>query len=253
MTVLVVDVGNTALKWATVEEPNKPQTFVHQGHDHVPDALQQAWLNLKPTRVVGCMVSSENLALALTKLFNKHQITWEWLHSEREFTGPFKMRNCYDNYQQLGSDRWHAAIGAASLYPNQALLVVHMGTATTIDTVLPSDQGLDFLGGRILPGPTMMFDSLLRRTRCRPGGVGVYKDTPLNTADAISTGIVEAHLGVIDRAARVVQQRGFTPQIVFAGGAAPMLAPYIVEAYPSAVLQHNLVLRGLALRSKEES
>ena len=249
MTVLVVDVGNTALKWATVDEPDKPHTFVHQGSDCVPDSLLHAWLNLKPTRVVGCMVSSENLALALTKLFNKHHITWDWLHSEREFNGKFKLHNCYDNYQQLGTDRWHAAIGAASLYPNRALLVVHMGTATTVDSVIPTDNGLDFVGGRILPGPTMMFDSLLRRTRCRPGGVGVYKDTPQNTADAISTGIIEAHLGVIDRAASVLERQGFAPQILFAGGAAPMLAPYLIQSYPTAVLQHNLVLRGLALRS----
>lgn len=250
MTVLVVDVGNTALKWATVDEPDKPHTFVHQGSDCVPDSLLHAWLNLKPTRVVGCMVSSENLALALTKLFNKHRITWDWLHSEREFNGDFKLRNCYDNYQQLGTDRWHAAIGAASLYPNRALLVIHMGTATTVDSVIPTQNGLEFLGGRILPGPTMMFDSLLRRTRCRPGGVGVYKELPQNTADAISTGIVEAHLGVIDRAAKVLEERGGKPQILFAGGAAPMLAPYLLQSYPTAVLQHNLVLRGLALRSR---
>lgn len=250
MTVLLVDLGNTALKWATSDDPENPHTFVHQGSDIVPDKLQQSWLALKPTRVVGCTVSSENLALSLTRLFNKHRIGWDWLHSERRFEGGFTLSNHYDNYQQLGSDRWHAAIGAASLYPNQATLVVHMGTATTIDTIAPESDGtMSFMGGRIIPGPTMMFEALLNKTRCRPGGVGCRKDFPCNTADAISTGILEAHLGVIDRALRALKNRCGDAHIIFAGGAAPLLAPYVQQEYPDAELRHNLVLRGLACRA----
>ena len=63
MTVLLIDLGNTALKWATLDSPDEPHTYVHGGSDTVPDSLLEVWLRLKPSRVVGCMVSSETLAL----------------------------------------------------------------------------------------------------------------------------------------------------------------------------------------------
>ncbi len=250
MTNLLIDLGNTALKWTVSSFPDDPSTFIHQGRDRLAESLLDQWLAIKPSRVVGCMVSSENLALSMIKFFNQHRIPWEWLHSEKRFDGSFHLINQYDDYAQLGSDRWHAAIGAASLVHDKAVLVIHMGTATTVDTVLPEGENLLFKGGRILPGPSMMFDSLLKGTRCRPGHIGLESEFPTNTADAISTGILEAHLGVIDRAVGAVEKAGFhNPKIFFAGGAAPLLAPYIKREYPQAVQQHNLVLRGLALRA----
>ena len=129
MTALLLDLGNTALKWATSDKPEEPHAYVHCGNDVVPDELLHKWLNLKPERVVGCMVSSEKFAFNITRFFNAHGIKWDWLHSERIFQGRgFSVVNKYDNYEQLGSDRWHAVIGAASLYPNRPILVVHIGT-----------------------------------------------------------------------------------------------------------------------------
>lgn len=252
MTVLLIDLGNTALKWATAETVDDPRTYVHGGHDVLPEELIQEWLRFKPCQVVGCMVSSETLALTLTRFFNQYGIHWEWLRSEKVFNGSFKLVNTYEDYQQLGSDRWHAAIGATSLFPGEALLVSQMGTATTLDTVLPIKDGSEFFGGRILAGPAMMIDSLTQNTRCRLNGIGVKKDFPLNTADAITTGIVEAHLGMIDRAMRAVKKKGFSPRLLLAGGAAPLLSPYIKDEYPQAILKHNLVLHGLAQRAKIE-
>lgn len=178
VTVLLLDLGNTALKWTTLDKPEEPQTYVHGGHGTPPDELLRTWSALKPTRVVGCMVSSEMLALSLTKFFNAHGIPWEWLHSEPVFRGNFELTNGYENCRQLGSDRWFAAIGAASLYPGLSLLVVHMGTATTVDSVVSENGRLVFCGGRILPGPAMMYESLVKGTRCRPNGIGAVEPFP---------------------------------------------------------------------------
>ena len=251
MTVILVDLGNTALKWATSDDPEQPHTFVHCGSNTLPEGLIEEWFSLRPSRMVGCMVSSEPLALSMARIFNRANIKWDWLHSEPMFDGEdFRLYNRYENTAQLGSDRWYAAIGAASLYKNQAVIVVHMGTATTVDTVLPCADGQEFVGGMILPGPAMMYKSLVKNTHCRQDGVGKRCDFPNNTRDAISNGILEAHLGVIERACHMVHARGFTPNIVFAGGAAPILAPYITEQHPQAVRKHNLVLRGLSLCAK---
>lgn len=250
MTVLLVDLGNTALKWATSDAPEEPHTCVHAGSSIASNDLLNEWRDLKPSRILGCMVSSEALALSLTKFFNLHQINWEWLQSEKIFNGPFRLKNLYDNYRQLGSDRWHAAIGAVSLFPNQALLIAQIGTATTIDTVLPGKDEMEFFGGRILAGPSLMISALTGATRCRYNRIGKRENFPLNTEEAISTGIIEAHLGVFEHARQYVRKKGFEPKIVFAGGAAPLLAPYIVEEFPEAVQKHNLVLHGLSLRAK---
>ena len=43
---------------------------------------------------------------------------------------------------------------------------------------------------------------------------------------------------------------GGKTRIVMAGGAAPLLAPHVTRAFPGAMLKHNLVLNGLALRVK---
>ena len=113
VTVLLLDLGNTALKWTTLDKPEEPQTYVHGGHGTPPDELLRTWSALKPTRVVGCMVSSEMLALSLTKFFNAHGIPWEWLHSEPVFRGNFELTNGYENCRQLGSDRWFAGTASA--------------------------------------------------------------------------------------------------------------------------------------------
>ncbi len=252
MTALLLDLGNTALKWATSDKPEEPHAYVHCGNDVVPDELLHKWLNLKPERVVGCMVSSEKFAFNITRFFNSHGIKWDWLHSDRIFEGKsLTVVNKYDNYEQLGSDRWHAVIGAASLYPGQPILVVHIGTATTADVVVPEgDRTQAFIGGRILPGPSMMTEALLTKTRCRPGRIGVRSDFPSNTADAIATAVLEAHLGIVDRSLACMCRMGYKePKLLFAGGAAPLFAPYIMQEYPQAVIKHNLVLRGLAMRA----
>ena len=128
---------------------------------------------------------------------------------------------------------------------------MHIGTATTADVVIPEDDKTQaFIGGRILPGPSMMTEALLTKTRCRPGRIGVRSDFPTNTADAITTAVLEAHLGIVDRSLASLRKMGFDdPCLLFAGGAAPLFAPYIMQEYPQAVIKHNLVLRGLAMRA----
>lgn len=65
----------------------------------------------------------------------------------------------------LGADRVAAAVGAASLYPGERLLVVDAGTAVTYDAV--SEDG-HFLGGNIAPGMNMRLEALHRFTARLP-------------------------------------------------------------------------------------
>lgn len=211
------------------------------------------WLSMQPTKMVGCMVSDEKLALHISNFFNRYHIEWEWLRSQPCYEGEFVLRNRYDNVGQLGSDRWHAAIGAVRLFPERTLVVAQMGTATTVDIVRKTETGYDFLGGRILAGSSMMFRMLTESTRCRPVGIGTWKEHPSNTTDAMTTGVIEAHLGVIAGAYRQAERCcGDEPLLVLSGGAAPLLSPFVKEVYPKAVQKHNLVLHGLAARTNQQ-
>ena len=39
---LLIDLGNTALKWATSDNPESPHTLVHVGSHHFSEKLLQA-------------------------------------------------------------------------------------------------------------------------------------------------------------------------------------------------------------------
>ena len=136
--------------------------------------------------------------------------------------------------------------------PNRPLLVVHVGTATTVDCVFPKGEAMVFAGGRIAPGVVLMRDSLVTGTATLPKADGEYEDFPTDTMTGIVTGIVDSQLGLIERGMRVMQQHGFEPTLVLAGGAVSRFAPYLQKEFPNSIIKHNLVLRGLALRANGE-
>ena len=107
-----------------------------------------------------------------------------------------------------------------------------------------------FAGGRIAPGMVLMRDSLVTGTATLPKADGEYADFPTDTMTGIVSGIIDSQLGLIERGMRVMQQHGFKPHLVLAGGAVSRFAPYLQKEFPNSIIKHNLVLRGLALRSE---
>lgn len=249
---LLIDLGNTALKWATSDNPESPHTLVHGGSHHFSEKLLQALKDQSINHVYGCSVASRDLTLSVTRLLASQGVKVTWLKAQSRFDGQFSLVNSYKTAVQLGSDRWHAAIGAVSFLPGQALLVVHFGTASTVDCVFPQGNQMVFAGGRIAPGMVLMRDSLVTGTATLPKADGDYADFPTDTMTGIVTGIIDSQLGLIERGMRVMQQHGFEPNLVLAGGAVSRFAPYLQKEFPNSIIKHNLVLRGLALRSESE-
>ena len=139
---------------------------------------------------------------------------------------------------QLGSDRWAALIAAWDL-ARRACMVVNCGTAITIDTL--SGQG-EFRGGLILPGPDLMQRSLAGATNQLRPGQGKYAAFPLNTADALLSGAIQACCGAIERQYALLDDD--SAPVVLSGGAAGMLQEHIKLPLQAV---DNLVLRGLLL------
>jgi type III pantothenate kinase len=126
------------------------------------------------------------------------------------------------------------------------LVLATFGTATTIDTLNPSNH---FEGGLILPGPALMRQSLAQGTANLPLASGAGTDYPRQTLQAISTGVVAAQAGAVHRQCLTTQERfGVAPVLCVSGGGWPE-----VEQELRRLLGHlqievlaNPVLDGLA-------
>jgi type III pantothenate kinase len=236
MNLLLIDAGNTRIKWA-IAVPGAAlgawtllDAVSHAGLDGAAAAWRRAGVARAIVSNVAGTAVRERIAQALPA-----GIALEWFASTTERAG---LLNGYRNPGQLGCDRFAAAIGARALAPGQDVIVATCGTATTVDAVTKDGR---FIGGMILPGLALMAGSLARNTaqlpQVSPGAAPppVFGD---NTDDAIVSGLLSAQAGAIERACAA---HGATACIV-SGGAAPHIAP--VLKFPHRVVD-NIVLVGL--------
>ena len=239
--LLLIDAGNTRIKWALAEPGAPLGTWVDSGavtHAEL-NYLPACWQHRVVTRAVVANVAGPKLRDQLQLMLPTTTI--DWFASLPQLDG---MRNGYRNPGQLGSDRFAAALGARALAPGQDLIVATCGTATTIDAVSADGR---FLGGMILPGLGLMAAALARNTAQLPL-VG-HEVTGLtagqapagfadNTDDAIIAGCLSAQAGAIERAC-ALHRAGVC---IISGGAAPFIAPVLTAAHR---MVDNIVLIGL--------
>jgi type III pantothenate kinase len=150
----------------------------------------------------------------------------DWLQVLRASESRAGVRNGYHTPTQLGSDRWASLIGAHAAWPGEHLLIVTLGTATTVEA-LRADG--DYLGGLIAPGPALMLQSLAQGTAQLPtldatmssGGQAFAR----STSDAILRGCAAAQAGLVERShAQLQAQLGAPVRCVLSGGARQALA-----------------------------
>lgn len=233
---LLIDAGNTRIKWAFV----KGDEWLRSGALPVEQASELAQhLNdiSQIQRIWVSNVAGENVAQKIRALGS---CPVNFITAREAQCG---VRNNYIDVAQLGSDRW-AALIAAWHFLGQACLVVNCGTATTVDAL--SNQG-EFMGGLILPGVAMMQRSLVAGTAQLKTGPGEYTAFPLNTADAIFSGAIQASCGAIQRQHDLLKNDAAL--ILLSGGASAMLQPYL-NSLPIRE-SDNLVLQGLWLIARE--
>jgi type III pantothenate kinase len=242
MSVLLVDAGNTRIKWAIWN----PETAVGQwiaagdGSTADPQSLARALAgHAGITSALYCSVAGD-----ATNAVIESTVGAAGIGSLRRFRSTARIGpviNDYERPEQLGADRLAAALGAWHRVGRDAV-VVGAGTATTIDIVRAAGGSeARFLGGVILPGVDLMIASLARNTAGLPMASGSLRTIPGNTDDAIVSGCLQAQLGAIDR-----MRAALDPQApcVLAGGAAPRLLPHLER---SILHVPALVLEGLAV------
>jgi type III pantothenate kinase len=243
--ILLIDVGNSRLKWAWARGAalGDQISIAHGGE------VGSRWLELvagdgaRPERILIANVAGAGMAEALrTQLRGLFGVEPEFASVSAAAAG---VTCAYRDPTSLGVDRWLAVIGAWSR-ARQACCVIDSGTATTVDAV---DHSGVHLGGLILPGLDLMEDTLLKRTSdiARAAGVAVRAEARLfadNTAAAVRNGAAFATAALAERAAGELQRRlGREPVIYLTGGNATRIAPCVMRAHE---IVPDLVLHGLA-------
>lgn len=243
--LLLVDAGNTRLKW-NIMSPDTGELCNSTQSYQWPEIKAPAFFNEKwrhNADITGVMVSNvvgPKFAKAL-----KDWVLANWLITA-EFVvttkSVFGVTCGYTNPSQLGVDRWVSMLAAKALLPNGAVCVIDCGTAVTIDTI--SAQG-KHMGGLIAPGLDIMRDGLIKNIK----GMSAHSMKPKvslfgkDTQSGVDSGSVYAVVATIDRIADEIRKRiPSRVKFILTGGTASLIKPLLRGKY-----QHepDLVLLGL--------
>ena len=246
MKALLLDVGNTRIKWGVLSDGGISRT----GHIS-QDKVRETGLSVLTTRlphdvdlVFASNVAGTTFATRLSGVIGMHcECDVHFAKSEREACG---VRNAYRQPRRMGVDRWVAMIGAWAEF-GSSVIVVDAGTAVTIDAL--DDDG-QHLGGQIFPGVALMAGALAAetndlsapraRTPAATTGLDIFGDS---TVRAIQQGTWNAVVGAVDRAITTLRSNAYEPLVVLTGGdASRMLTALGTEP----LHRPNLVLQGLA-------
>ncbi|MDG6777081.1 type III pantothenate kinase [Thiomicrorhabdus sp. zzn3] len=197
MTELFIDVGNTRVKFAIVEQGEyeymggftlafKPSTenFLEIFSRIECDKVNQVYVSsVASFEREHMLVEAVNECWAVFPIFLKSQASC------------CNLTNGYENPFQLGVDRWMAMI-ALHAKTTKPFIVVDAGSAITLDVVHNSSH----LGGFIAPGLTMMRNSLAQKSdklniECQKMGESLLADSPDNEEPLLARNTTEGVCG----------------------------------------------------------
>ncbi|MGH7072375.1 MAG: type III pantothenate kinase [Acetobacteraceae bacterium] len=247
MRVLLVDIGNSRIKWAWLTDGRlgKAQAAEYSGWkagDFVRRVIGSRG-NIERILVANVAADAVSDALAAgARLAGAPEP--ERVTTRRHACG---VTIGYFDPWRLGVDRMLAMIAAHRRFARRPVCAVAVGTAMTIDLVGPDGR---HWGGAIIPAPPLMVASLLDSTngiRRRAQGGASGKGRALfghSTRAAVEQGARYAAAAAVDRAVREAKELvGRTPQLVLTGGGAPGIRPLIRS---TSVLVPDLAVEGLA-------
>jgi type III pantothenate kinase len=233
---LLVDIGNTAIKWAVLKSDQiTPQQSQLYKHDNFKTILTTIWLQIDvPIESVWISnVAGPNMEQWITK-------NWQCqIHFIRSTDKECGVINAYHNPEQLGVDRWLALIAAYDLFKFKSICIVDCGTAITIDVLSANGK---HQGGLIIPGINTMQESLLNNTyalkQLNVELASENKNILLahDTHRGIKLGSLYAAIGLIEYVINNLEPI----KLIITGGDAPVLMSVLKRPYkyiPDLVLQ----------------
>jgi len=240
---LLIDIGNTNLKWTVGESGSLDVMRIARHHGGLPINLHAAWEQLPPPeQILVSNVGSAEMAGVVGRACRSY---WD---REPLFATPepnaYGVTIAYEQPERLGVDRWLALI-AAHRTCHGPVLVIDAGTAITYDLLLGDGS---HLGGLIMAGIELMRTGLMAGTRIpRAEPEELAEPWAADTGTAIAVGSIQAPAALAERLfGRLADRAGRIPVCILAGGDAERLIPAL-----DLPVQHrpDLVLQGLALLS----
>jgi type III pantothenate kinase len=147
------------------------------------------------------------------------------------------------NPNEVGADRIANAIGAIAAFPEKDLIVVDMGTATTLCAIT---KDRSYLGGAILPGLRLCMEALKNNT-AKLMAVDIEIPSAYmgrTTRESIQSGLYYGHLGALKEIILGFKKEifhGAAVKVIGTGG----LAQLYEESGLFDMLISDLVLQGL--------
>ncbi|MDO9168473.1 MAG: type III pantothenate kinase [Methylobacter sp.] len=233
---LLIDMGNTRLKWAVTTA----------GHIMTGSPLVNSRINrneliklwqgrYRPRRVVVSCVSANQLLELVQSIARELWLDVDIILVKSQAQA-FGVINAYEQPEKLGVDRWLALVAAWQQY-HRPVCIVDCGTAITVDLI---DGDGRHRGGLISPGLTLMKKSLGLGTDALPFSESNYVfGLSNNTEAAIYSGTLAAAVGLIKL---VLAKQPSNIQLILTGGDGEFIAGQLnVES----IVDPDLVLRGL--------
>ena len=235
MKNLWLDIGNTRLKYWITENH---QVIEHDAELHLQSpadlllGLIQHFksLDLQQAGVSSVQDKKNNERIQKILKFLNVPVTFAKVHAE--YAG---LRCAYEDTSKFGIDRWLQMLAVVN-NPEQKYCVISCGTALTIDLT----DGLQHLGGYILPNLYLQRDSLIQNTKGIkiPDAIFDELSPGRNTIDAVHHGIL---LSLVSTIEKVLQK--YPSQLILTGGDASLFAKYLAQYQP--VIEPDLLLKGL--------
>lgn len=151
----------------------------------------------------------------------------------------------YRNPQDVGADRIANAIAATHSYPNQHIIIIDFGTATTFCVINAQKM---YLGGSILPGVRLAANALSTNTAKLPSVeiIKVEQAVGRSTIESIQSGVFFGTVGACRELIHRIKQDEFAGQkvlVLATGGFASLFDKQGIYDH----LVPDLVLEGVRL------
>ncbi len=233
---LLVDIGNTRVRWAVFREG-----VIGGVRSSRHEECASAWSGLPVENALYCSVApAARCELVLAALAN---IPCRRVMARQRCGGVI---NGYERPERLGDDRWAALLAARSVEPERHVIIADAGTAVTLDSMDCSGR---HHGGAILAGPAAQRSGLAALAPGLPAVGGKPGLPARGTSDALASGAWIGLAGGIEHVANALTDPQADSAFLLTGGDAAALRPWLSQRWRHDPL---LTLRGLLIAEEHE-
>jgi type III pantothenate kinase len=232
--ILEIDAGNTRIKWRLVQTGREKTELVGaQGALVVNENSSNPYEEFGNELTAMPLASINRILVASVRGGGFREFLVAWLARNRAVRPEFAqstascvgVTNGYSEPARLGVDRWLAILAAYNV-ARAACVIVNCGTTITVDQVAGGGR---HLGGFIVPGISLMRDSLAHRSSALAQAVPgeILLEPGLNTASAINNGVVTMITGFLQHVKNRQAVSGANSVWFISGGDGELVGRYL--------------------------